>query len=109
MIARWVVRQTVALLVFSTHLRWMAAGLLIAGLVLHVLGKSAGAQEARWKELSSQALELDRQGRYKEEIPVAQDALRAAEYSFGAESKEIADAANNLGLAYLAASQYSEA
>ena len=55
--------------------------------LLMVLGLSFGsvalAQEARWKALNNKVEELYKQGKYREAIPVAKEALNVAEIGVG--------------------------
>jgi hypothetical protein len=61
-------------------------GLLAAGaavLVILMLSVPAGAQEGRWRELVKRANGLRESGKYGEAIPVAEEAVRVAEKTFG--------------------------
>jgi CHAT domain-containing protein/Tfp pilus assembly protein PilF len=67
------------------------------------------AQEARWKELSAQVEQLQKQGKYAEALPVAQAAVRVAEATFGAQHPNTAAAVEELGEVYQAQGKYAEA
>ncbi|MGA1982511.1 MAG: CHAT domain-containing tetratricopeptide repeat protein [Acidobacteriaceae bacterium] len=67
------------------------------------------AQEARWNDLSSQVSELYQQGKYGEAIPIAIEAVKAAEEAFGPDDKRVAIGLNNLAVLYDDQGQYAEA
>jgi tetratricopeptide (TPR) repeat protein len=67
------------------------------------------AQEARWKELDAQVDQLQKQGKNKEALPVAEEALHVAEATFGAERANTATAPNRLGTIYEDQGKYAEA
>jgi CHAT domain-containing protein/Tfp pilus assembly protein PilF len=69
----------------------------------------AAAQEARWKELDAQSRELAKQGKYAEAIPVAQEAVKVAESTFGPDNNYIATSLNILAEMYRRLGKYSEA
>jgi tetratricopeptide (TPR) repeat protein len=67
------------------------------------------AQQARWNELNAQALQLYKQGKYTEAIPVEQEALRVAEATFGEEHVTAGASAYLLAVLYDKQGQYTEA
>jgi tetratricopeptide (TPR) repeat protein len=67
------------------------------------------AQQARWNDLNAQALQLYKQGKYAEAIPVEQEALRVAEATFGDEHVTVAASAYLLAVLYDKQSRYPEA
>jgi CHAT domain-containing protein/tetratricopeptide repeat protein len=67
------------------------------------------AQESRWKDLDVQVEQLQKQGKNKEALPVAHQALNIAEGSFGAEHPNTATAVGRLGVIYSALGKYPEA
>jgi tetratricopeptide (TPR) repeat protein len=64
---------------------------------------------AEAERLNQQVLELYKQGRYSEAIPLAQKALTLREKSLGAEHSSVAQSLNNLASLYSAQSQYAKA
>src|SRR5713101_6520086 len=81
---------------------------LALGLAL-VLVPSLAAQEARWKELNTRVIELYQQGKYAEAIPVALEAVRIAEATYGAEDARLAVSLAYLGLTYDMGGNYGAA
>jgi len=69
----------------------------------------ASAQETKWKELSAQVEQLQKQGKYADALPVAQEALQVAEATFGSEHTNTANALNNLRDIQVALGKYAEA
>lgn len=67
------------------------------------------AQEARWKQLNDQAGQLQDQGRPLEALPVAQEAERVAESTFGPEHMYVSVSLNRLASIYLDLGKYSDA
>jgi CHAT domain-containing protein/tetratricopeptide (TPR) repeat protein len=49
----------------------------------------AAGQQARWSQLNQQVLQLDQQGKYADATPLAQEAVRTAESSFGPEHPNV--------------------
>src|SRR6266849_943729 len=83
---------------------------LLGALVLVLaLAAPVAAQESRWKELNAQVLDYLRQGKYTEGTPVAQEAVRVAEATFGPAHDNVAIALNNLAALYKAQGKYAEA
>jgi CHAT domain-containing protein/tetratricopeptide (TPR) repeat protein len=74
-----------------------------------LISTPAPAQEARWKELDARVEQLYEQGKYNEALPVAEEALRVAEATFGAEHLNTATALSRLGWTYSALGKYDEA
>jgi CHAT domain-containing protein/tetratricopeptide (TPR) repeat protein len=73
------------------------------------LALAAGAQPARWQQLTSTAAQLAQQGKFAEALPPAQEALRAAEAAFGPESPQAGSSAYALQSILSALFRYSEA
>jgi tetratricopeptide (TPR) repeat protein len=67
------------------------------------------AQEARWKELHDQFLNLYEHGKYAEALPVAEEDLRIAKTTFGSDDPNTATSLNNVALLYTAIGRYMEA
>ena len=67
------------------------------------------AQEARWNELTNLVLNLCREGKTAEALPLANEALKLAETSFGPDDERVATTLNNLGHIYDDQGKYSEA
>ena len=67
------------------------------------------AQQARWDELNGQVEKLLKDGKFSDALPLAQEALRAAEASFGAEDPRVATALTSLGDAFRWQGKYAEA
>jgi len=66
-------------------------------------------QEARWKELDAQVEQLQKKGEMGESVPLAKEALRVAEGTFGPEHANTSAALQKLGMADMAMGQYPEA
>jgi CHAT domain-containing protein/Tfp pilus assembly protein PilF len=69
----------------------------------------ATAQEVRWKELFAQAGQLKQQGKPVQALPVAQEAERVAEATFGPENAYTLASINRLATIYDDLGRYSEA
>jgi CHAT domain-containing protein/Flp pilus assembly protein TadD len=82
---------------------------LFAFLILILCAPPATAQEARWRELTAQVEQLYKQGKYSDAIPVAQEALRVAESTFGPEDPNVATSLNNLADIYRKQGRYADA
>lgn len=78
-------------------------------IVAFLVATPAWAQEARWKELDAQVDQLQKQGKYKEALPVAEEALRVAETTFGAEHLNTATALSWLGTICRFLGKYADA
>jgi CHAT domain-containing protein/Tfp pilus assembly protein PilF len=83
----------------SAHTRARCAGVHLAAVSFLVLLAClpSSAQEARWKQLNAQAAQLQDQGRYGEALPIAQEAARVAEATFGTNNEITAASLNRLG------------
>src|ERR1039458_2286476 len=66
------------------------------------------AQESRWSELNTQVLDLYKQGKYAEALPIAAEAVKVAEAAFGPDDLRIASALNNLAQLYYKEGKYAE-
>ncbi len=87
-------------------------GLFVAALLIALLSTLAvpgGAQEGRWRELVKRANELRGEGKYAEGIPVAEEAVRVAEKTFGGKHAALALSLNLLGAMYDDEGKYAEA
>jgi tetratricopeptide (TPR) repeat protein/CHAT domain-containing protein len=89
------------------HLNGIQVSLLL--LAASLLAVPLCAQESRWKELNAQIDQLQKQGKTTESIPLAQDAVRVAEATFGTDHANTADALETLGVAHTALGNYPEA
>ncbi len=78
-------------------------------LVAFVIAGAAYAQEAQWKKLSEQVLELDKEGKYGEALPIALEAVKSAETSLGHDDPLLAIPLTNLGQVYSHLSEYAKA
>ena len=65
--------------------------------------------EAHWQQLTTQAQELYRQGRYAEAMPVAQEALALAEATFGPAHLHVAASRHTLARLAHALGHYADA
>ncbi|MBL8392336.1 MAG: tetratricopeptide repeat protein [Candidatus Accumulibacter sp.] len=83
---------------------WLIAAIVIAASWLPV-----ERVQAQSEDLNAQAVELHRQGRYREAIPIATQALEQAEAQFGPEHRVTAQALNNLALLYQSMGRYEDA
>jgi CHAT domain-containing protein/Tfp pilus assembly protein PilF len=59
---------------------------------------SAAAQDARWLQLSQQVVQLNDQGKIVEAIPMAQEAVRVAEATYGPADRHLGLSLNVLGV-----------
>ena len=71
--------------------------------------ESAEEQLAKAKQLNQQVIELYKQGKYSEAIPLAQEALRIRQQVLGKEHADVANSLNNLGLLYQSMGRYQQA
>jgi CHAT domain-containing protein/Tfp pilus assembly protein PilF len=79
-------------------------------LLIALLGAtSLRAQELRWKKLNEQTLDLEHKGKYAEALPIAVEALKAADATFGRNDSRVATALSNLATIYDDQGKYSEA
>jgi CHAT domain-containing protein/Tfp pilus assembly protein PilF len=79
-------------------------------LLLMVLGAGPlAAQQERWQQLSEQVEQLYAQGRYAEAVPLAQEALRMAEATFGSNDPNVALSLLSLGTLYKQEANYAQA
>lgn len=67
------------------------------------------AQESRVQELNTQVAQLVRQGRFADAVPVATEALKVAEATYGINSAKVASALSTLGLTYYYQAKYTQA
>ena len=81
----------------------------LALLLLLLAAVPLAAQESRWKELNQQVISLYQQGKLAEAAPLAEEALRVAEASFGPEDPAVASSLNNLAQIYTDQGRYAEA
>jgi tetratricopeptide (TPR) repeat protein len=70
---------------------------------------SLHAQQSHWNDLNTQVLNLVKQGKYAEAVPIAKDALKAAEAAYGPDDPNIAVALNILAMVYMYQDKYAEA
>ncbi|HME01374.1 MAG TPA: CHAT domain-containing tetratricopeptide repeat protein [Terriglobia bacterium] len=80
----------------------------IIALAILATGSLSG-QEARWQELNTRVGKLYEEGRYKDAVPVAEEALQVAEQTFGPERPEVAVSLDGLAEMYRAGGRYAEA
>jgi CHAT domain-containing protein/tetratricopeptide (TPR) repeat protein len=84
-------------------------GAAVAVLLFLALGLPLQAQEGRWRELVQRANGLRGEGKYAEGVPVAEEAVRVAEKTFGANHPAVAISLNLLGAIYDDEGKYVEA
>ena len=91
--------------------RWVSVSTLTISLVV-VVGLSfasiALAQEARLKELNNKVEELYKQGKYREAIPLAKEALKVAEQTFGTDHPNVAASLSWVALVYKKQGKYAK-
>lgn len=85
------------------------AALFAALLTVWLCGQLSFAQQPPWQELNVRSTQLYQQGRYAEALPIAIEALKAAEAAFGPDGAWVAADLSNLGLIYNGQGRYSEA
>ena len=89
--------------------RRIAARFVAAATLVLLACLPSSAQEARWKELFAQAGQLKQQGKPVQALPVAQEAERVAEATFGPENAYTLASINRLATIYDDLGRYSEA
>src|SRR3984885_7224775 len=103
---------------FSSERRlqgWRDAGFrglftaVVAMFLILGIGLPLRAQEGRWRELVKQANELRESGKYTEAIPVAEEAVRMAQKTFGGNHPALAMSLNLLGAIYDDEGRYADA
>jgi CHAT domain-containing protein/Tfp pilus assembly protein PilF len=82
---------------------------LVAFLLASTLGQPAIAQEARWKGLSTQVRQLNRDGKYSEALPLALEAVRVAWATFGPDSLNMGLSVGSLGQVYWHLGKFADA
>jgi CHAT domain-containing protein/Tfp pilus assembly protein PilF len=87
--------------------KWVA--LFAAFLAASLYAPHATAQQPLWQQLNAQSTQLYQQGRYAEALPIAIEALKAAEEAFGPDSAWVAADLNNLAQNYNSQGRYTEA
>jgi CHAT domain-containing protein/Tfp pilus assembly protein PilF len=97
---------------FQRH--WLRAGLLLIALVslrepIVAANRPSRNDQKKLSLLQQKIEELDRSGKYREAIPIAQDALKLVESTMGPESLETATACDKLGGLYLENGDYAKA
>jgi CHAT domain-containing protein len=70
---------------------------------------SAAAQEARWYQLSEQAVQLKNQGKEAEALPLEQQAAQVAESTWGPEDAHLGLSLNVLGILEMDLEKFSDA
>src|SRR5947209_2003532 len=74
-----------------------------------LLASPLGAQQGRWEESISRSFSFQQQGNYAQAVQWAQEALRAAEATFGSEHINVATSLNALAVLYKDQGKYAEA
>ena len=69
-------------------------------LIALLCATSLHTQESRWKKLNEQTLDLEHKGKYAEALPIAAEALKVAEATFGRNDIRVATALSNLATIY---------
>ena len=67
------------------------------------------AQESRWNELNAQVQNLFQQGKYTDALPIATEALKTAQATFGPADMRVGTALNNLAQIYDEVGNYAAA
>ena len=67
------------------------------------------AQEAQWQKLADQALDLDKEGKYDQALPLAVEALKEAQASLGPDDPLLAVALGSLARVYRDQGEYAKA
>lgn len=80
----------------------------IAALLLLCL-PTAAAQLSHWGEVTTAELQLYNQGKYAEALPLAQQALRIAETSYGPQDRRVPTSLNNLAAVLKELNRYTDA
>jgi tetratricopeptide (TPR) repeat protein len=87
--------------------KWVA--LFAAFLAAYLYAPRATAQQPLWQQLNAQSTQLYQQGRYADALPIAIEAVKAAEEAFGPDSAWVAADLNNLAQIYNSQGRYTEA
>src|SRR5690348_14378225 len=66
-------------------------------------------QGPRWSDLSGQVVELYSQGKYADAVPLAEEAVRIAEATFGPDTPNMAASVDSLAALYRPLGRYEEA
>ncbi len=74
-----------------------------------VLAAPLEAQEAHWRELNTQVIQLYQQGKYADALPLAEESLRVAEVTFGPEHLNTSASLINLAELYRVQGRYADA
>ena len=74
-----------------------------------VLMAAASAQQAQWNKLIEQAQKLHQQGKYSQAAPLAEQALKLAEKTFGSSDPRVGRTLFWLATIYESQGKYSEA
>ncbi len=69
----------------------------------------ASAQNDRWSQLVTAARQFYAQGKYEQDLPVAQESLRLADQAFGGESRQTAISVNDVAMALKALDRLADA
>ena len=69
-------------------------------LLMAFCGPALSAQESHWNDLNTQVIVLVKEGKYAEAIPVAFEAVKVAEATFGPEDSKVVISLNILSLLY---------
>jgi tetratricopeptide (TPR) repeat protein len=69
----------------------------------------APAQQAEWKKLNARVVELDRDGKYDEALPLAIQGVKLAQSTFGPVDPQLAVALSNLAQVYTDQGKYGSA
>jgi CHAT domain-containing protein/Tfp pilus assembly protein PilF len=78
-------------------------------ILLIALMPSASAQNARWYQLSEQVVQLQEKGKIAEAIPLAQDAVRVAEATYGPQDRHLGLSLNVLGVLFEDVEKFTDA
>ena len=78
------------------HQKQLAAKFFLAIVFIFSMAFSAHPREDLWQRLNAEILKLSRQGKYTQAIYVAQNSIKLAEKTFGAQDPRVAASMNNL-------------
>src|ERR1700758_4764540 len=84
-------------------------GIATAVLCLAEVTPLAHAQDARWYQLSEQVVQLQEQGKISEAMPIAQQAVNAAQSAYGPADRHLALSLNVLGVLLTDQEKFAEA
>ncbi|MBW2412780.1 MAG: tetratricopeptide repeat protein, partial [Deltaproteobacteria bacterium] len=85
------------------------ATLFLGAIVFFEMVAPAHPREDLWQRLNAEITKLSREGKYRDAIYVAQNSIKLAEKSFGAQDPRAATSINNLATLYRIVGRYDDA